>query len=84
MAINAGFASLVTRRRDSGDRSRCGGALALLATSCQKLQARDQLNKGVQAFKNAQYPQAVENFKKAVELDPDFPTPPACIWPLPT
>src|SRR5215467_9925562 len=47
--------------------------LALLATSCQKLQSRDQLNKGVQAYKNAQYPQAVENFKKAVELDPKFP-----------
>ena len=49
-------------------------AVALLATSCQKLKARDQLNKGVQAFKNAQYPQAVEHFKTAVELDPDFPT----------
>jgi Tfp pilus assembly protein PilF len=48
--------------------------VALLATSCQKLQSRDQLNKGVQAYKNAQYPQAVENFKKAVELDPNFPT----------
>ena len=48
--------------------------LALLTASCQKLQSRDQLNKGVQAYKNAQYPQAVENFKKAVELDPNFPT----------
>jgi len=49
-------------------------ALALLATGCQKLKARDQLNKGVQAFKNAQYSQAVEHFKTAVELDPTFPT----------
>jgi Tfp pilus assembly protein PilF len=49
-------------------------ALALLTASCQKLQSRDQLNKGVQAYKNAQYPQAVENFKKAVDLDPNFPT----------
>src|SRR5215467_9558464 len=49
-------------------------ALALVSTSCQKLQSRDQLNKGVQAYKNAQYPQAVENFKKAVDLDPNFPT----------
>jgi tetratricopeptide (TPR) repeat protein len=49
-------------------------ALALLSSSCQKLQSRDQLNKGVQAYKNAQYPQAVENFKKAVDLDPNFPT----------
>jgi Tfp pilus assembly protein PilF len=49
-------------------------ALALLATSCQKLKSRDQLNKGVQAFKNAQYAEAVESFKTAVELDPNFPT----------
>ena len=48
-------------------------ALALLATGCQKLKARDQLNKGVQAFKNAQYAEAVEHFKTAVELDPDVP-----------
>jgi Tfp pilus assembly protein PilF len=48
--------------------------LALLGTSCRQLQSRDQLNKGVQAYKNAQYPQAVENFKKAVDLDPNFDT----------
>jgi len=48
-------------------------ALALMAASCTKLQSRDQLNKGVQAFKNAQYPEAVEHFKTAVELDPNFP-----------
>ena len=45
-------------------------AMALLASSCQKLRSRDQLNKGVQAFKNAQYADAVESFKTAVELDP--------------
>lgn len=49
-------------------------ALALLSTSCEKLKARDQLNKGVQAFKSANYTQAVENFKTAVDLDPTFPT----------
>ena len=49
-------------------------ALAFLATGCQKLRSRDQLNKGVQAFKNAQYAEAVERFKTAVELDPTFPT----------
>jgi tetratricopeptide (TPR) repeat protein len=48
-------------------------ALAVLATSCQKLQSRDQLNKGAQAFRNAQYAEAVEHFKTAVELDPTFP-----------
>jgi len=36
--------------------------------------AREQLNKGVQAFKNAQYDAAVEHFTAAVELDPDFTT----------
>ena len=49
-------------------------ALAVLGTSCNQLKARDQLNKGVQAFKNAQYADAVESFKKAVDLDPNFPT----------
>jgi len=47
-------------------------ALALLSTSCNQLRARDQLNKGVQAFTNAQYPEAVERFKTACELDPGF------------
>jgi tetratricopeptide (TPR) repeat protein len=47
-------------------------ALASMTTSCGKLQARDHLNKGVAAFTNAQYPEAVEHFKTAVELDPGF------------
>jgi len=46
--------------------------LALLGASCNKLRSRDQLNKGVQAFRNAQYPEAVEHFKTAVELDPTY------------
>jgi hypothetical protein len=41
-------------------------AISMAATGCQKLKARDNLNKGVQAYKNAQYPQAVEFFKTAV------------------
>jgi Tfp pilus assembly protein PilF len=45
-------------------------ALALLSISCNQLRARDQLNKGVQAFTNAQYPEAVEHFKTACVLDP--------------
>jgi len=49
-------------------------SLPVLGTGCQKLQARDHLNKGVTAFKNAQYPEAVEHFKQAVELDPGFST----------
>jgi tetratricopeptide (TPR) repeat protein len=48
--------------------------LTLASTSCEKLKARDHLNKGVQAFKNAKYAEAVEHFKIAVDLDPTFPT----------
>jgi Tfp pilus assembly protein PilF len=48
--------------------------LALAATGCEKLKARDNLNRGVQAYKSAQYSQAVELFEKAVQLDPNFPT----------
>lgn len=50
-------------------------ALAVVfGTGCQKLKARDNLNKGVQAFKSARYTEAVERFKTAVELDPGFQT----------
>jgi len=48
--------------------------LALSATGCEKLRARDHLNKGVQAFKTAKYTQAVDHFKEAVQLDPEFST----------
>ena len=47
-------------------------ALAAMNISCNQLRARDQLNKGVRAFTSAQYPEAVEHFKTAVELDPGF------------
>src|SRR2546421_3143777 len=48
--------------------------IALLSmTGCEKLKARDHLNKGVAAFRNAKYAEAVENFKQAVELDPSWP-----------
>jgi len=49
-------------------------ALATLTSGCQKLKARDNLNRGVQSFKATKYADAVEYFKKAVEFDPDFPT----------
>ena len=49
-------------------------ALAASSIGCNKLRARDHLNKGVRAFTNAQYPDAVEHFKTAVELDPGFVT----------
>jgi tetratricopeptide (TPR) repeat protein len=39
---------------------------------CDKLRARDKLNKGVQAFKGGQFDQAVEDFKQAKDLDPSL------------
>ncbi len=42
------------------------------ASGCGKLRARDLLNKGVAAFKNAQFDAAVEDFKQAKELDPSL------------
>jgi tetratricopeptide (TPR) repeat protein len=45
--------------------------LALLAgAGCNKLRARDQLNKGVEAYKNSHYEQAIDHFQQAVQLDP--------------
>jgi len=47
--------------------------LALLsAVGCEKLRARDQINKGVQAYKSAKYEEAIEHFKNAVQLDPSL------------
>lgn len=46
---------------------------ALTFTGCNKLRARDQLNKGVQAYKSMHYEQAIENFKTASSLDPSLP-----------
>jgi len=49
----------------------CGALLLLLgANACNKLKARDHLNKGVGAFRNAQFQQAIMHFKTAVDLDP--------------
>jgi len=50
-------------------------ALLVIATGfsgCNKLKARDLLNKGVAAFKNGQYDAAVEDFKQAKDLDPSL------------
>jgi tetratricopeptide (TPR) repeat protein len=58
----------------------CGRVLTLLAVllvlfsavGCDKLRARDQLNKGVQAYRNTKYEEAIEHFKNAVALDPSL------------
>ena len=46
-------------------------ALGVLALAgCNKLQARDQLNKGVESYKNARYEEAIEHFKSACSFHP--------------
>jgi tetratricopeptide (TPR) repeat protein len=50
-------------------------ALLILAagvSGCNKLRARDLLNKGVAAFKEGQFDKSVEFFKEAKQLDPDL------------
>jgi tetratricopeptide (TPR) repeat protein len=46
---------------------------ALVMSGCNQLEARDQLNKGVDAYKNGHYDEANEHFQKATELDPKLP-----------
>ena len=46
--------------------------LLITATGCNRLKARDQLTKGVQAFKNARYEEAVNHFQNSIALDPDY------------
>ena len=48
---------------------RCSGQENPRQTEEQR-QAREALNKGVQDFKNAQYEEAIENFRNAKQLDP--------------
>ena len=45
---------------------------SLTGVGCDKLKARDQLNKGVQSYRSAQYEAAIEHFKNAVNLDPNL------------
>lgn len=45
---------------------------AVTLTGCNKLKARDELNKGVRAYKGAQFDTAIEHFKRAIELDPQL------------
>jgi len=45
--------------------------LALFSSvGCDKLKARDQLNKGVKAYKDNHYEQAIDHFQESVRLDP--------------
>ena len=47
--------------------------MVLSMSGCSQLMARDQLNKGVDAYKSAHYEEAIEHFQKATELDPNLP-----------
>ena len=47
-------------------------SLLFVSSGCEKLRARDNLNQGVNAFKNAKFADAVSHFKTAVELDPSL------------
>ena len=58
--------------------ARMTASAALLLTlagtvGCTKLKARDQLVRGVQAFKSGKYEEAVDYFQKSVALDPTNP-----------
>ena len=74
--MNSGVRALNPTRRSSGVSWRPWlGVLAILvlmfsAAGCAKLKARDQLNKGVQSFKNSRFEEAIEHFKNATSLDP--------------
>lgn len=51
----------------------CALAIFVLATaSCQKLQARDNLNKGIKAFKEGKFDTAAKYFDTARQQDPEL------------
>jgi tetratricopeptide (TPR) repeat protein len=59
--------------------ARMTASAALLLTlastvGCTKLKARDQLVKGIEAFKSGKYEAAVDYFQKSVALNPNDPT----------
>jgi tetratricopeptide (TPR) repeat protein len=47
--------------------------MVLSISGCDRLAARDQLNKGVDAYKSAKYEEAIGHFQKATQLDPSLP-----------
>jgi tetratricopeptide (TPR) repeat protein len=47
-------------------------ACVAVVPGCDKLKARDLLNKGVQAYKGGQYDAAIEDFKQSKALDPSL------------
>src|SRR5208283_1941144 len=47
--------------------------MVLSMSGCKRLEARDQLNKGVEAYKSARYEEAIGHFQRATQLDPSLP-----------
>jgi hypothetical protein len=47
--------------------------MVMSMSGCNQLEARDQLNKGVDAYKNAHYEEAIDHFQRATQLDPTLP-----------
>ncbi|HUN84568.1 MAG TPA: tetratricopeptide repeat protein [Terracidiphilus sp.] len=47
--------------------------LVFSMSGCNRLEARDQLNKGVESYKAGKYEEAINHFQKATELDPSLP-----------
>ena len=47
--------------------------MVVTMSGCNRLAARDQLNKGVEAYKSARYEEAINHFQKATELEPTLP-----------
>ncbi|HUB30684.1 MAG TPA: tetratricopeptide repeat protein [Terracidiphilus sp.] len=47
--------------------------MVISLSGCNRLAARDQLNKGVDAYKSGKYEEAIGHFQKATELDPTLP-----------
>jgi tetratricopeptide (TPR) repeat protein len=47
--------------------------MVLSMSGCSQLEARDQLNKGVDAYKSARYEEAIDHFQRATQLDPNLP-----------
>jgi tetratricopeptide (TPR) repeat protein len=47
--------------------------MVISMSGCDRLAARDQLNKGVEAYKGARYEEAIGHFQKATQLDPSLP-----------
>jgi tetratricopeptide (TPR) repeat protein len=47
--------------------------MVLAMSGCNRLMARDELNKGVEAYKGTRYEEAIGHFQKATELDPTLP-----------